>query len=100
MDKFQDKTIFTCFALTEQSGGTGADIHTTAVKDENGDYILNGEKWLISPHHCWVRLRHRRHRRVKSGDERLSAFFVPVDTPGYEVTPMPHDGRPRLCTPA
>ena len=30
MDKFQDKTIFTCFALTEQSGGTGADIHTTA----------------------------------------------------------------------
>ena len=32
MDKFQDKTIFTCFALTEQSGGTGADIHTTAVR--------------------------------------------------------------------
>ena len=52
MDKFQDKTIFTCFALTEQSGGTGADIHTTAVKDENGDYILNGEKWLISHTDC------------------------------------------------
>ena len=42
MPLFQDKTIFTCFALTEQSGGTGADIHTTAEKDENGDYILNG----------------------------------------------------------
>ena len=52
MDKFQDKTIFTCFALTEQSGGTGADIHTTAEKDENGDYILNGEKWLISHTDC------------------------------------------------
>ena len=53
MDKFQDKTIFTCnFALTEQSGGTGADIHTTAVKDENGDYILNGEKWLIIHTDC------------------------------------------------
>ena len=25
MPLFQDKTIFTCFALTEQSGGTGAD---------------------------------------------------------------------------
>ena len=33
MDKFADKTIFTCFALTEQTGGTGADVHTTAVKD-------------------------------------------------------------------
>ena len=26
MDKFCDKTIFTCFALTEQTGGTGADV--------------------------------------------------------------------------
>ena len=91
MDKFQDKTIFTCFALTEQSGGTGADIHTTAVKDENGDYILNGEKWLISHTDCCefayvIAVTDE----TKSGDERLSAFFVPVDTPGYEVTPMPH----------
>ena len=87
MDKFQDKTIFTCFALTEQSGGTGADIHTTAVKDENGDYILNGEKWLISHTDCCefayvIAVTDE----SKSGDERLSAFFVPVDTPGYEVT--------------
>ena len=91
MDKFADKTIFTCFALTEQTGGTGADVHTTAVKDADGNYILNGEKWLIS------------HTDVaqfayviavtdpeKQGDERLSAFFVPCDTPGYETTPMPH----------
>ena len=39
MDKFADKTIFTCFALTEQTGGTGADVHTTAVKDADGNYI-------------------------------------------------------------
>ena len=85
MDKFQDKTIFTCFALTEQSGGTGADIHTTAEKDENG------EKWLISHTDCCefayvIAVTDP----TKTGDERLSAFFVPVDTPGYEVTPMPH----------
>ena len=90
MDKFQDKTIFTCFALTEQSGGTGADIHTTAVKDENGDYILNGEKWSISHTDCCefayvIAVTDE----SKSGDERLSAFFVPVDTPGYEVTRCP-----------
>lgn len=91
MDKLCDKTIFTCFALTEQTGGTGTDLHSTAVKDENGNYVLNGEKWLIS------------HTDVaqfayviavtdpdKKGDERLSAFFVPMDAPGFELVPMPH----------
>ena len=32
MDKFADKTVFTCFALTEETGGTGADLHTTCRK--------------------------------------------------------------------
>ena len=91
MDKFQDKTIFTNFALTEQTGGTGADLHTTALKDENGNYVLNGEKWLISHTDC------SQYAYViavtdpeKQGDERLSAFFVPMDTPGFELVPMPH----------
>ena len=52
MDKFQDKTIYCNFAITEQNGGTGADLHTTALKDENGNYVLNGEKWLISHTDC------------------------------------------------
>lgn len=91
MDKFQDKTIFTNFALTEQTGGTGADLHTTALKDENGNYVLNGEKWLISHTDC------SQYAYViavtdpeKTGDERLSAFFVPMDTPGFELVLMPH----------
>ena len=91
MDKFQDKTIFTNFALTEQTGGTGADLHTTALKDENGNYVLNGEKWLISHTDC------SQYAYViavtdpeKQGDERLSAFFVPMATPGFELGPMPH----------
>ena len=91
MDKFQDKTIFTNFALTEQTGGTGADLHTTALKDENGNYVLNGEKWLISHTDC------SQYAYViavtdpeQQGDSRLSAFFVPMDTPGFELVPMPH----------
>lgn len=91
MDKFQDKTIFTNFALTEQTGGTGADLHTTALKDENGNYVLNGEKWLISHTDC------SQYAYViavtdpeQQGDGRLSAFFVPMDTPGFELVPMPH----------
>ena len=47
MHKFCDKSVFTCFALTEQTGGTGATC-IPAVKDADGNYILNGEKWLIS----------------------------------------------------
>lgn len=91
MPKFQDKTIFSAWCLTEKTGGTGADLHTTAVKDENGDYILNGEKWLISftdmNTHSYI---HAVTDPDADPDHRLSTFLVPVDTPGYEVTPMPH----------
>src|SRR5699024_1942170 len=63
----------------------------TAVKDENGDYILNGEKWLISftdmNTHSYI---HAVTDPDADPDHRLSTFYVPVDTPGYEVTPMPH----------
>ena len=51
MSKFQNKEVFTCFALTEATGGTGADLHTTAVKDGDS-YVLNGEKTLISHTDC------------------------------------------------
>lgn len=90
MDKFQDKSIFTCFALTEESGGSGADLHTMAVKDGD-DYILNGEKTLISHTDCCdfayvIAVTDPEGPKEK----RLSAFFVPVNTPGYEAIPMPH----------
>ena len=52
MDKFQDKSIYCNFAITEKTGGTGADLHTTAIKNEKGNYVLNGEKWLISHTDC------------------------------------------------
>ena len=92
MPLFQDKTIFTNFALTEKTGGTGADLHSTAVWDEEkGKWILNGEKWLISHTDC------SQFSYVicvtdpdKAGDERLSAFFVDMSLPGFELVPMPH----------
>ena len=91
MNKFQDKSVFTCFALTEQTGGTGADIHTIAEKDENGDYILNGEKWLISHTDCSDFTYVIAVTDPDSDkDSRLSAFFVPNDAPGFEIVPMPH----------
>ena len=92
MDKFQDKTIYCNFAITEQTGGTGADLHTTAEWDEEkGKWILNGEKWLISHTDCSdytyvIAVTNPEDDK----DTRLSAFFVPVDAPGYELVPMPH----------
>lgn len=90
MPGFQDRSVFTCWAVTEEKGGTGADIQTRAVKDGE-DYIINGEKFLISHTDCC------NYAYVTcvtnpdaDKDHRLSTFMVPCDTPGYEVTPMPH----------
>ncbi len=91
MPKFQNKEVFTCFALTEASGGTGADLHTTAIKNENGDYVLNGEKTLISHTDCCEFAYVIAVTNPESmKDDRLSAFFVPLDAPGFEVVDMPH----------
>lgn len=59
------------------------DLHTTAIKDEDGNYILNGEKWLISHTDCsdftYV-------IAVTNPDDpkdtRLSAFFAPAGSNG------------------
>ena len=90
MNKFQDKSVFTCFALTEAEAGSGADIKTMAVKE--GDYyVLNGEKTLISHTDCCEFAYVIACTNPDAPkDKRLSAFFVPVDTEGYEIVPMPH----------
>ncbi|MDP4155404.1 MAG: acyl-CoA dehydrogenase family protein [Bacillota bacterium] len=90
MPKFQDRTVFTNWAVTEETGGTGADIHTTAEKD--GDYyVINGEKFLISHTDCsnfsYITCVTD---PTADKDHRLSTFMVSADTPGYELTPMPH----------
>lgn len=90
MNQFQDKSLYANFALTEATGGTGADIHTTAIKD--GDYyVINGEKTLISHTDCsdFTYLIVSTDP-TSTKDSRLSAFFVDVNTPGYEIVPMPH----------
>lgn len=93
LPKFQDGTIFTCFGLTEETGGTGVDLHTTAVRDGD-DYIINGEKTLISyAQYCNYAYVFAVTDPEKK-QEKLSAFFIPMDTPGLEVLPMP---RPMGC---
>ncbi|MCR6546389.1 acyl-CoA dehydrogenase family protein [Dehalobacterium formicoaceticum] len=90
MPGFQDRSVFTCWAVTEETGGTGADIKTLAVKDGD-DYVINGEKFLISHTDC-CNYAYITCLTDPNADKehRLSTFMVPCDTPGYEVTPMPH----------
>lgn len=93
LPKFQDGTIFTCFGLTEETGGTGVDLHTTAVRDGD-DYIINGEKTLISYAQYCNYAYVFAVTDLEKKQEKLSAFFIPMDTPGLEVLPMP---RPMGC---
>lgn len=91
MPGFADRSVFTCWAVTEEKGGTGMDIQTTAVKDGD-DWILNGEKYLISHTDCcnYAYIHAVTDPDTKDKNKRLSTFMVPCDTPGYEITPMPH----------
>ena len=78
------------FALTEPDCGSGADIRMTAKKE--GDvYYLNGLKTLIShtdvANGSYIIAVTDESKRKKGG---LTAFFVPTDTPGYFLDPMPH----------
>lgn len=90
MKKFQDKSVYINFALTEKEAGSGADIKTSAVKD--GDYyILNGEKTPISHTDC----SDASYVFAVTNPEnpkttRISCFLVPTNTPGYEINPMAH----------
>lgn len=90
MPKFADRTVFTNWAITEEKGGTGLDLHTLAVKDGD-DYIINGEKILISHTDC-SNYSYITCVTDPNGDQdhKLSTFMVPASTPGYELTPMPH----------
>ncbi|MCQ4121523.1 acyl-CoA dehydrogenase family protein [Rhodococcus tibetensis] len=72
------------FALTEPGFGTGADLGSTAVR-EGDDYVLNGEKWLITnsdiASHFIV--------FAKTTATDVSAFLVPRETDGLSIAALP-----------
>lgn len=74
--------------LTEPGAGSDvSQIATTAQRTEDGDFVLDGEKTLISnaglaTHLCFYA---RTGIHPKKG---LSAFLLPMDTPGITVEPM------------
>jgi butyryl-CoA dehydrogenase len=75
-----------CFGLTEpMAGSDAAGIQTTAVPDGNGNYIVNGAKqWITNGSFADVIVL-LASTNPKRGIMGITAFIVPMDTPGFEL---------------
>lgn len=80
--------ITAAFTLTERLAGTGADIRTTARR-EGTDYVLNGEKWLITFADTTDYLLLFARLEGTTGYDGTLALMVPRDAPGLRIVPMP-----------
>ena len=81
-----------CFGLTEPgSGSDSAAMATTAVKDGNG-YVLNGTKRYITnaPFARMALIMARTNKDALPKNAHVSAFLVPMDTPGIAVGKSDH----------
>ena len=73
--------------LTEPRGGSDAANLALRARRDGEDYVLDGEKASISFERPGRRRRAvRAHRRRDEGARGVSAFLVPLDTPGVQRT--------------
>jgi alkylation response protein AidB-like acyl-CoA dehydrogenase len=80
IDQIVTGEVVVAFCLTEQTGGTGLDLHSRAT--------LEGETWRISGEKHWITFADRATHFVlvvKSGDKELTSFLIPRNTPGLEI---------------
>ncbi len=76
-------------ATTEANGRwDAAGIAATARKD-GGDYVLDGKKTFVLDGHCADLLVVAARREGTSGEEGISLFVVPADSPGVERRALP-----------
>lgn len=75
-----------CFGLTEPNHGSDATWMETTARKEGGDWIINGAKrFNTGMHHATHDLVFAR-TSGKSGDALgITAFLVPINTPGLKV---------------
>jgi acyl-CoA dehydrogenase len=81
-----DGTRRMAFGLTEPDHGSDATwLETTAVR-HGGDYVINGDKRFNSGvHHATHDLIFARTSGKPGAAHGITAFIVPVDTPGLEI---------------
>ncbi|MFC7395211.1 acyl-CoA dehydrogenase family protein [Scopulibacillus cellulosilyticus] len=80
--------ILATFTLTEPNSGSGADMKTT-VRKEGSDYLVNGEKWMISFGDIADYFLLFARLEETTGYDGTLALMVPRDTPGLEIKLMP-----------
>ena len=75
--------IIGCYCLTEPNAGSDAAGMETAVRQENGAYILNGEKiWITNG---GIADFYTVFARTDSDAGKISAFIVERDSPGVSI---------------
>jgi alkylation response protein AidB-like acyl-CoA dehydrogenase len=71
------------FALTEPGAGSDAAGTQTTAKRDGDDYVVNGSKMFITNAGTDISLLAIATARTEDG--QISAFIVPVGTPGFEI---------------
>src|ERR1700743_2088848 len=76
-----------CYSMTEKASGADATgMRTTAVKDGNENYILNGEKWFSSAASAAdLALVMARTDPDAPRHQQFSTFLVELPNPGYRI---------------
>ena len=82
-----DGTIHSCFSMTEPGAGADPTLLTSrAVKQSDGNWILNGHKWFsshaVGAHFLLVMAVTDPEAPPRNG---MSVFIVPADSPGVTV---------------
>ncbi|MDA8206736.1 MAG: acyl-CoA dehydrogenase family protein [Thermaerobacter sp.] len=81
-------THIVTFTLTEPNAGTGSDIQTDARR-EGSDYIVNGEKWLITFADVADYFLLFGRLQGTQGAHGTLALMVPRDADGLQIEAMP-----------
>jgi alkylation response protein AidB-like acyl-CoA dehydrogenase len=93
-------TINACIAYTEAGAGSDlSHVTTTATPQDDGTFVLDGEKVLVTGAHkadwcCTI----ARTDPASSGKRGLSMFLVEVRTSGFDVERVPTANRWTLST--
>lgn len=76
-----------CYSMTEKAAGADATgMRTTAVKDGNENYVLNGEKWFSSAASVAdIALVMARTDPDAPRHQQFSTFIVELPNPGYQI---------------
>jgi len=83
LPKLATGEIWSANSLTEPEAGTGKDINSKAAKDGD-DYILNGEKWLITLFPGYTKLIYT----FAATEEGITSFLVDAPCNGLVLKPM------------